>query len=117
MAPKKKSEDLAHLHSLVQLKEEPTPLTQEDVKAMLIPSSYKSHKYTMDLWIEFFERFYPDEPVNPKFGEAPAVYRIKMHLFWLAATRTGQLDENITDTTLRNRLSSLKRAIKLYTGY
>ncbi|CAN9286059.1 unnamed protein product [Alternaria alternata] len=117
MAPKKKSQDLAQLHSLVQLEEEPTPLTQEDVKAMLIPSSYKSHKYTMDLWIEFFERFYPDEPVNPKFGEAPAVYRIKMHLFWLAATRTGQLDENITDTTLRNRLSSLKRAIKLYTGY
>jgi integrase len=40
-----------------------------------------------------------------------------MHLFWLAVTRTGQLDEKITDTTLRNRLSSLKQAIKLYTGY
>jgi hypothetical protein len=52
MAPKKKSKDLAHLRSLVQLEEEPTPLTQEDVKAMLIPSSYKSHKYTMDLWTE-----------------------------------------------------------------
>jgi hypothetical protein len=52
MAHKRKNEDLAHLHFLVQLEEELTPLTQEDVKAMLIPSSYKSHKYTMDLWIE-----------------------------------------------------------------
>ena len=49
MAPKKKGKDLAHLHSLVQLEEELTLLTEEDVKAMLIPLSYKSHKYTIDL--------------------------------------------------------------------
>ena len=38
-----------------------------------------------------------------------------MYLLWLAETRTGLLEENITDTTVRNRLSSLKRAIKLFT--
>jgi hypothetical protein len=53
MAPKKKSKvDLLHLRALVQLETEPTPLTKEDVKAMLIPSSYKSYKYTMALWAE-----------------------------------------------------------------
>jgi integrase len=49
------------------------------------------------------------------FGKAPTVYRIQMYLLWLAETRTGLLEENITDTTVRNRLSSLKRAIKLFT--
>jgi hypothetical protein len=44
------------------------------------------------------------------------VYRIQLFLRWLAETRTGQLEENITDTTIRNRLSSLKRNIKLLTG-
>jgi hypothetical protein len=44
------------------------------------------------------------------------VYRIKLFLRWLAETRTGQLEEIITDTTLRNRLSSLKRAINTHTG-
>ncbi|KAF1360100.1 hypothetical protein EJ07DRAFT_118025 [Lizonia empirigonia] len=51
MAPKKKSKvDLAYLRSLVQLEKESAPLTKEDVKAMLIPSSYKSYEYTMALW-------------------------------------------------------------------
>ncbi|KAF1359213.1 hypothetical protein EJ07DRAFT_121068 [Lizonia empirigonia] len=53
MAPKKKSKvDLAYLRSLVPLEKEPAPLTKEDVKAMLIPSSYKSYEYTMALWAD-----------------------------------------------------------------
>ena len=44
------------------------------------------------------------------------MYRIQLFLRWLAETSTGQLEENITDTTVRNRLSSLKRNIKLLTG-
>jgi hypothetical protein len=53
MAPKKRSKvDLSDLRALVQLEKEPVPLTNEDVKAMLIPSSYKSYKYTMALWTE-----------------------------------------------------------------
>ena len=53
MAPKKKSKvDLAYLRSLVQLEKEPAALTKEDIKAMLIPSSYKSYEYTMMLWTE-----------------------------------------------------------------
>ena len=53
MAPKKRSKvNLSHLRALVQLEKEPAPLTNEDVKALLIPSSYKSYEYTMALWAE-----------------------------------------------------------------
>jgi hypothetical protein len=51
MAPKKRSKvDLSHLRALIQLKKETAPLMNEDVKALLIPSSYKSYEYTMALW-------------------------------------------------------------------
>jgi len=50
MAPKKKSKvELSPLRALIQLETEPTSLTKEDVKAMWIPSSYKSYEYTMAL--------------------------------------------------------------------
>jgi hypothetical protein len=57
MGPKKKIKDLSHLYSLVQLEKEPAPLTEEDVKNLLIPSSYKSHAYTMSLWAEYVGPF------------------------------------------------------------
>jgi hypothetical protein len=44
------------------------------------------------------------------------VYCIRLFLRWLAKIRTGQLEENITDTTIRNHLLSLKQSIKLLTG-
>jgi hypothetical protein len=49
--------------------------------------------------------------------EPPTVYRIQLFLRWFAETRTGQLEDIITDTTLRNHLSSLKRAIKTHTSH
>ncbi|KAF7449420.1 hypothetical protein A1F94_005576 [Pyrenophora tritici-repentis] len=50
MAPKKKCKvDLSHLRALIQLEKDLAPLTNKDVKAMLIPSSYKSYEYTMAL--------------------------------------------------------------------
>ena len=50
MAPKKRSKvDLSHLRALVQLEKEPAPLTDEDVKVLLIPSSYKLYEYTTAL--------------------------------------------------------------------
>jgi hypothetical protein len=51
------------------------------------------------------------------FPEPPTVYRIKLYLHWLAKSRTGQLADYITDTTVRNRLASLKRAILLHTSH
>jgi hypothetical protein len=57
MGSKKKIKDLSHLYSLVQLEKEPTPLTEEDVKNLLIPSRYKSHTYTMSLWEEHVRPF------------------------------------------------------------
>jgi hypothetical protein len=52
MGPKK-IKGLSYLHSLVQLEKDPTPIKKEDVKDLLIPPSYKSHTYTMKLWIEY----------------------------------------------------------------
>ncbi|KAH6864996.1 hypothetical protein BKA58DRAFT_438891 [Alternaria rosae] len=69
----------------------------------------------MALWSEFTESIL-NEHVHSTFRQAPSVYRIQLFLRWLAETRTGQLEENITDTTIRNCLSSLKRKIKLLTG-
>jgi hypothetical protein len=50
MAPKKKSRvDLLHLRALVQLEKGLMLLTKEDVKAMLIPLSFKLYEYTIAL--------------------------------------------------------------------
>jgi hypothetical protein len=51
------------------------------------------------------------------FLESPTVYRIKLYLHWFAKSRTGQLEDNITDTTVRNTLASLKRAIRLHRSH
>ena len=45
-----------------------------------------------------------------RFTEAPTTYQIKLFLEWFAQTRTGLLEESITDTTLLNRFNSLKGA-------
>jgi len=51
--PKKKSKvDLSHLRSLVHQEKAPAPLTADDIKNMMIPSSFKAHEYTMSLWAE-----------------------------------------------------------------
>lgn len=52
-----------------------------------------------------------------RFTEAPTTFQIKLFLEWFAQTRTGLLEDSITDTTLVNRLNSLKRAIKIHTRY
>ena len=53
MPPKKKKEvDIAYLRTLVQLEKEPAPLTKDDIKARMIPSSYKDYLYTIALWTE-----------------------------------------------------------------
>ncbi|PZD37947.1 DUF3435 domain containing protein [Pyrenophora tritici-repentis] len=117
MPPKKKSKvDLSHLRSLVHQENAPAPLTADHIKNMMIPSSFKAHQYIMSLWADFTGSVL-QEPISSRIESAPTVFRIQLFLRWLAATRTGQLEENITDTTIRNLLSSLKRAIKLYTGY
>jgi hypothetical protein len=45
------------------------------------------------------------------------VYIVKLHLEWLAMSRTGVLEGNVSDTPLKNRLNCLKRAIGLQTNY
>ncbi|EMD90355.1 hypothetical protein COCC4DRAFT_68947 [Bipolaris maydis ATCC 48331] len=53
MAPtKRKKVDVEHLRSLAQQEQEPTPLTKEEIKATMIPSSYKQYEYIMTLWSE-----------------------------------------------------------------
>jgi len=52
MPPKKKEANIAHLRTLVQLEKDPAPLTKEDIKARINPSSYKDYLYNIMLWIE-----------------------------------------------------------------
>ena len=52
-----------------------------------------------------------------RFVQAPTTLQVQLYLEWFAQTRTGILEENITDATVRNRLSCLKRAVKLHTQY
>ena len=52
-----------------------------------------------------------------RFVQAPTTLQVQLYLEWFAQTRTGILEENITDVTVRNRLSCLKRAVKLHTQY
>ena len=49
--------------------------------------------------------------------QAPTTLQIQLYLEWIAQTRTGLLEENVTDVTIRNRLACLKRAVKLHTRY
>lgn len=53
MAPRKRNKvDLEYLRSLAQQEKEPTLPTKDDIKATMIPSSYKQYEYTMALWSE-----------------------------------------------------------------
>ena len=51
------------------------------------------------------------------FVQAPTTLQVQLYLEWFAQTRTGILEENVTDVTVRNRLSCLKRTVKLHTQY
>ncbi|KAJ5023809.1 hypothetical protein PSV08DRAFT_410917 [Bipolaris maydis] len=58
MAPtKRKKVDVEHLRSLAQQEQEPTPLTKEEIKATMIPSSYKQYEYIMTLWSDIYISF------------------------------------------------------------
>ena len=51
------------------------------------------------------------------FIQAPTTLQVQLYLEWVAQTRTGILEENVTDVTARNSLSCLKRTVKLHTQY
>ena len=67
--------------------------------------------------LSFSENILEKPMAEQRFTEAPTTYQIKLFLEWFAQTRTGLLEESITDTTLLNRFNSLKRAIKIHTRY
>jgi hypothetical protein len=51
------------------------------------------------------------------FTEPPSIYQIKLFIRYLAETLTGVITDQISDNTVRNRLASLKRAIRLNTNH
>ncbi|KAF3049144.1 hypothetical protein E8E11_005165 [Didymella keratinophila] len=95
----------------------PRPLSSEDIKRALIKSSHDSYRFTMEQWSRFSEDVLEKPMAEHRFTEAPTTFQIKLFLEWFAQSRTGLLEECITDTTLLNRLNSLKRAIKIHTRY
>jgi hypothetical protein len=54
---------------------------------------------------------------DPPFVDPPSVHQIKLFIRFLAASRTGLLDDSITTTIAQNRLRCLDRAVKLHTNY
>ncbi|KZM26465.1 hypothetical protein ST47_g2208 [Ascochyta rabiei] len=95
----------------------PQPLSSEDIKRALIKSSYDSYKFTMEQWSYFSKHILEKPMAEQRFTEAPTTFQIKLFLEWFTQTRTGLLEECITDTTLFNRFNSLKRAVKIHTRY
>lgn len=59
-----------------------------------------------------------EQPITEDcFLQAPSTLFVQLYLEWFAQTRTGLLEENVTDVTVRNRLACLKRAVKLHTQH
>jgi hypothetical protein len=75
------------------------------------------HRTCNSQFSSFIEVQLKQKTAERVFTEPPTVYRIKLFLRWLAKSRTGLLEDNITDTTVRNRLASLKRAVRLHTNH
>ena len=76
----------------------------------------------VDALMDFLHRFRQRQlnlsPGERPFQEGPpSAFIIKLHLKWLAMSRTGVLEDNITDVTIGNRLNCLKRAVRLHTNY
>ncbi|KAF2726777.1 hypothetical protein EJ04DRAFT_480035 [Polyplosphaeria fusca] len=91
------------------------PLTEEKIKELLLPDAYRKHKLVLELWTEFCTQILQKTFLqNQPFEEVPTVDQIKLFLKWITLVSEGRLDTKINDVTLCNRLSSLKRAIKLY---
>ncbi|XP_014561718.1 hypothetical protein COCVIDRAFT_33313 [Bipolaris victoriae FI3] len=108
---------LTDLQALAQQVEN-TELTEEDIEKTLIPESKRQHKYTIKLWIEFSEKvlgihLQEDAP----FPEPPPANHIALFLTWYTRTSVGLINEKINDTTIKNRLRCLKRAIRLFTSH
>ena len=65
-----------------------------------------------------FARDVLDKPLTGDgFIQAPTTLHVQLYLEWFAQSRTGLLEDNVTDVTVRNRLACLKRAVKLHTQY
>ncbi|KAF1363482.1 hypothetical protein EJ07DRAFT_152290 [Lizonia empirigonia] len=90
--------DLEGFKKRAQREIAPQPLSSEDIKGLLIKSSFDAYDFTIKQWIE-----------------GPYSHQIKLFLEYFSQTRTGLLEDRITDTTLINRFNNLKRAIKLHT--
>jgi hypothetical protein len=51
------------------------------------------------------------------FPEAPSIKHVKLFLQWLVRYSVSLIEDKITNVTLRNYLSTLKRAVKDHTNY
>jgi hypothetical protein len=51
------------------------------------------------------------------FPEAPSIEHVKLFLQWLVRCSVGLIEDKMTDVTLGNYLSALKRAVKDHTNY
>jgi hypothetical protein len=133
MAPKSKKPDPIYLRERARQEDAPQTITTAQLEQEMNPGKLQDFRYTIRLWREYvsnppitrtllictrFSEQVLEEPiVGEPFPSVPSVVRLDTFLEWFAATRTGNLEAVVTDTTLGNRLAALKKAIKLYTHY
>ncbi|KAF1831979.1 hypothetical protein BDW02DRAFT_590747 [Decorospora gaudefroyi] len=91
----------------------PRPVTTAELKIGMNHGQLQDFQYTLRLWNTFSEVVLENPSVGEPFqSEPPSVYQLDLYLEWLAESRTGIIEDVITETTLLNRLSALKSAIR-----
>jgi integrase len=80
-------------------------------------SSGMNKRHRVLIAFRFSEEVLEEPIANEPFASAPTVFLLDTFLEWFADSRTSNLEEVITDTTIRNRLAQLKKVIKLFTNY
>lgn len=97
----------------------PEPPSEEKLKTILT-SSYPAYKRIVGRWVQFSEEILSQhvDPTSPfKLQQLPTLEQVKIFLRWLVRTSVPILDDQITVVTLDNKLSDLKKAIKLHTDF
>ncbi|KAF2726853.1 hypothetical protein EJ04DRAFT_582424 [Polyplosphaeria fusca] len=93
----------------------PRLVTEDDIRRHLLPESFKVHQHIMKLWNRFSVQILRQTPIpESPFKDVPMTEQIKLFLQWILRVCRGRLEVKITDVTLNNQLSNLKRAVKLY---
>ncbi|KAF2865403.1 hypothetical protein BDV95DRAFT_259074 [Massariosphaeria phaeospora] len=89
--------------------------SERKIEDIFVPSAIKPYKQVIKQWKQF--SIVISKTTDPLFPTPPSVHEIKLFLRWLVRTSHGIIGTKINHVTAGNRLSALKRAIKLHTNH